>query len=149
MKIEVEFTDTQLTQIAQRVALILRVGKSDTYSVKETAAKLGVIAKTVDRRIKAGLIPQLPNLKSVRIPAAFIDKLVNPTNDQHDHDQHHKRPVEPEFARLIVGVPTMEFDWKARTIITKLKEGCTIMEPFLMEFGSPYPVTRRSAWSWD
>ncbi len=45
-------------------------------------------------------------------------------------------------------IPTMEFDWKARTIITKLEEGCTIMEPFLMEFGSPYPVTRRSAWSW-
>jgi hypothetical protein len=25
-------------------------------------------------------------------------------------------------------IPTMEFDWRARTIITKLQEGCTIME---------------------
>ncbi|MEO5713592.1 MAG: helix-turn-helix domain-containing protein [Luteolibacter sp.] len=76
MKLEIEITDALLTQIAERVAVILRVGKASTYTVGEAAAILGVCKKTITRRIEAKLIPSVPNIRPPRIPADFIDRAV-------------------------------------------------------------------------
>ncbi|GAA5117041.1 helix-turn-helix domain-containing protein [Luteolibacter yonseiensis] len=77
----VQLSDDDLEKIANRVAAKIRAGKADTYSVKEAAKVLGVSIKTVNRRIQAKLYPRVPNMRSVRIPAAFIDRLVEPNTD--------------------------------------------------------------------
>lgn len=76
--LQVELSDAQLAEIAEQVARINRTGKATTYSVAEAAKILGVASKTISRRVQAGVYPRIPNLKSVRISAAFIDQLVNP-----------------------------------------------------------------------
>lgn len=78
MTLQVELSDEQLVQIANLVAVKIRAGQATTYSKKEAAAVLGVSVKTIHRRIEAAIIPTIPNLGAVRIPAAFIDQLVNP-----------------------------------------------------------------------
>lgn len=81
MIVQLEISEEQLAKIADLVAMKIRDRKADTYSKYQAATILGVHHRTIDRRIEAGLIPRVPNLKSVRIPAAFIDKLVNPNPD--------------------------------------------------------------------
>ena len=67
-------------QLAEMVAGKLRQRK-DTYTVGEAAQKLGVCAKTIRNRIEAKTIPVVPGLGAKRIPAKFIDQLVNPNPD--------------------------------------------------------------------
>lgn len=78
MTIELELNDTQMERLASMVAIKLRAGMATTYSVTEAAKLLGVCSKTVSRRVEAKVYPRVPGLKSIRIPAAFIDRLLNP-----------------------------------------------------------------------
>lgn len=81
MILQVQLTDDQFEELAKRVAIKLRVGKADTYSVREAANVLGVSPKTVQRRVIAKLIPRIANISPIRIPAAWVDQQVNPNPD--------------------------------------------------------------------
>ncbi len=82
MILQLELSKAQLAEIAKEVAVMIRAGKADTYTVQEAAQMLGKSVRTITRRIEAETIPKVPNLgRGVRIPAAFIDRLVNPNPD--------------------------------------------------------------------
>ena len=66
--------------MARMVAGELR-GRKDTYTVAETAKALGVDISTIRRRIKAQVIPTVPGVGAIRVPAAFVEKLLNPNPD--------------------------------------------------------------------
>ena len=75
MKIEITLTDEQVETIAAMVAQKLRPGKLP-LSTTEAGKRLGVSRDTVKRRVQAGIYPRVKGLSQIRIPAAFIDKLL-------------------------------------------------------------------------
>lgn len=68
-------------ELASLVAGELR-GRRDAYTVAEAAEKLGVTSKTIRNRIEAKIIPIIPGVGPKRIPAAYIEKLLNPNPDK-------------------------------------------------------------------
>ena len=80
--LEVKLSDEQLDLLADRIAKKLRNAETSTYSVAEAAAVLGVCSKTVARRVEAGSIPRIPSIRPTRIPADFIDRLLNPSTPE-------------------------------------------------------------------
>lgn len=48
----------------------------DAYSVREAAKAVGLSAKTIERRVNAGVIPTEPGLPT-RIPADFVQRMMN------------------------------------------------------------------------
>jgi hypothetical protein len=81
--LQLQLSDEQLSMIADSVARKLRAGKDDSYSVAEVAAMMKVNPTTIRRRVEAQVYPKVPNLSPVRIPAAFIDRLLDPNPDSH------------------------------------------------------------------
>lgn len=78
MTLEIKLSDDQLSRIADIVAAKLERKDRTTYTVKETAVKLKISVRTVDRHIKAGIIPTVQGLVGVtRIPSAYVDNLID------------------------------------------------------------------------
>lgn len=75
MILEIELSDSQLAKIADMVAAKLNGG---TLTVGQVAKAFSVSTKTINRRIKAGIIPTLPGISPPRIPAAYVDGMLNP-----------------------------------------------------------------------
>jgi excisionase family DNA binding protein len=78
MKLTIELTQEQVDEIAAAIAG--KLGKRDsssakTLTIRQAAARLNVAQDTVRRRVKAGIIPKVPCLGVVRIPAYAIDRL--------------------------------------------------------------------------
>lgn len=82
--IPLELTEEQVGTIADALAARIgpQIGKRDAYSVDEVADRLNVSKATVIRRIHAGIIPTLPGISPMRIPADFVSRMMNqsPTN---------------------------------------------------------------------
>ena len=53
--------------------------EKDALSVPEVAARTGLSKPTIHRRIKSGAIPTVPGLNPKRVPANFIDRMMNKT----------------------------------------------------------------------
>jgi excisionase family DNA binding protein len=73
-----ELTPDQLDALADIVARKLGVSaekSEDALTVGEAAKRLKVSKLTIYRRTKSGLIPTIPNLGVIRIPATAIDQL--------------------------------------------------------------------------
>lgn len=88
--IQINLNDDQLPTLAKLIAecpqLVALVAKTlrnsrDTYTITEAAEKLGVCGKTIRNRIDAKLIPLVPGIGAKRIPAAWLDKQINPNPD--------------------------------------------------------------------
>lgn len=56
--------------------------RPESYTINQVANMLKVHPKTVKRRVDAGLYPKVPNTgKAVRIPAPFIEGLLDPNRN--------------------------------------------------------------------
>ena len=65
----------QLRELAKLVAAELSdATRPETYTTKEAAKLLRVSEKTIHRRVAAGLIPTVPNMGKVLIPADALDQ---------------------------------------------------------------------------
>jgi hypothetical protein len=80
--LEVILSEKQLDLLADKIAKKMRNAEASTYSIAEAAAVLGVCSKTVARRVEAGILPHLPNIRPIRIPAESIDRLLNPSTPE-------------------------------------------------------------------
>jgi excisionase family DNA binding protein len=79
MTLTLELTAAQMDALAEAVAAKLAgepQASGDALTVAEAAKRLRVSKLTVYRRTQAGLIPTIPNLGVVRIPAAAIDRML-------------------------------------------------------------------------
>ncbi|MEI6676891.1 MAG: helix-turn-helix domain-containing protein [Verrucomicrobiota bacterium] len=79
MDITITIPDEQLEMLAKLIAGHL--GKADsksTYTVTEAARVLRVSEKTIRRRVEAGTLAAVPCAGRTLIPAAVIEKLINP-----------------------------------------------------------------------
>lgn len=75
--IPIQLTAEQVDAIADAVAAKLGTkGERDALSVDEVAARLGLSKATVMRRIHAGIIPTLPGISPIRIPADFVSRMM-------------------------------------------------------------------------
>jgi len=74
-----QLTPDQLNELADAVARKLGSAAAeksqDALTVAEAAKRLGVSRLTIYRRTQAGLIPTIPNLGVIRIPASVIDRM--------------------------------------------------------------------------
>lgn len=80
MMVSMQLSDEQVGVIAMRVAEELRkkpAPTQDTYSINEAAKILGVSGMTIRRYIAADILPRVPNLYSVRVPANAIARLLS------------------------------------------------------------------------
>ena len=86
MNITISIPDEQLEMLATLIASKIggkslggkSLGGKDTYTCAEAAQRLGVHQETIRRQVKAGMIPRVPCLSKLIIPAVAIDNLVNP-----------------------------------------------------------------------
>jgi excisionase family DNA binding protein len=79
--VEVRLPEDQLVKLASLIASKTggRGAESDRpYTVEEAARALGLSGDTIRRRVKAGLLPKVPNMGRTLIPACEIDRLRNP-----------------------------------------------------------------------
>lgn len=79
MTITLTLTDDQIDALATVVAERMRGTTTPSprphfYTVPEVAKALRISTKTVRRRIDAGIIPRVPAVAAVRIPAAWLDQ---------------------------------------------------------------------------
>lgn len=84
MNLTLTLTDDQIDAIAERVAAKIRKTVNKPVTVPEAAARLGVCARTIRRRVECGDIARVPLTGSgarVLIPAAEIARLTNPQAD--------------------------------------------------------------------
>lgn len=79
--IPINLTDEQVDTITEALAARIgpAVGKRDAYSVDEVAKRLDVSKATIIRRIHAGIIPTLPGISPMRIPADFVSRMMQQT----------------------------------------------------------------------
>ena len=77
MNLTLTLTDEQMATLADAVAK--RLGRVETkraaHTVTETATLLGCSRDTVERRIKAGVIPTVPGMGRVLVPARYFETL--------------------------------------------------------------------------
>jgi hypothetical protein len=73
-----ENVDIILEELAKRAP----AAKSDkvALSVPEAAARAGLSETTIRRRVITGAIPTVPGLNPTRIPADFVDRMMNKSN---------------------------------------------------------------------
>lgn len=79
MILEIELNDIQLAKIADMVAAKLKgisIIKA-CYTVDEAAKLLGLTGRTIRYRVESGIIPKVPGYRAIRIPASYIDGLLN------------------------------------------------------------------------
>lgn len=70
-----------LAELAKLIASKMKEERMKPYSPQEAAEALGGSKTTVERRVKAGVYPEIPQLGKTRIPASFIngpDRRKNP-----------------------------------------------------------------------
>lgn len=81
--IPLNLTEEQVGSILDALASRIgpQVGNRDAYSVDEVAKRLDVSKATIIRRIHAGIIPTLPGISPMRIPADFVSRMMNQTPD--------------------------------------------------------------------
>lgn len=79
MTLTLELTPDQIDALADAVAAKLANAKSggDALTVAEAAKRLGVSIDTIYRRVEAGMIPKVPSLGVIRIPAAAIERMLS------------------------------------------------------------------------
>jgi hypothetical protein len=73
-----ENVDIILEELAKRAP----AAKSDkvALSVSEVATRTGLSQPTIRRRVITGAIPTVPGLNPTRIPADFVDRMINKAN---------------------------------------------------------------------
>jgi len=81
MTLSLTLTADQLDQLAERVAAKLNRTSGKPLTVPQAAAKLGIGASTIRRRVESGDIARVPKSATgerVLIPQAEIERLLNP-----------------------------------------------------------------------
>jgi len=74
VKVLLDLTDEQVDAIADRVAdRIRKESASDVLTVGQAARRAQVSTETVRRWVRAGILPRLPGLRSIRIPARALE----------------------------------------------------------------------------
>ena len=83
MKVSLELTDSQIDEIAGRVAALVAgnvpvavPARRTPYKVAEAAELLGVSSDTIYRMVAAGRLGRVPGSAVVRIPAVEMERVL-------------------------------------------------------------------------
>lgn len=76
--ITITLSDEMLEALATLVAAkVAGQPAKSAYTAKEAALRVGVSRDTIERRVKAGLIPRVPGISKLLISAAALERFVN------------------------------------------------------------------------
>lgn len=81
MTLTIILSDEQLEAIARRVAALQANDGAKPLTIRAASAALGLSEKTIQRRVRAGLIPTVTLSKRPLIPADFIRKATTSNTD--------------------------------------------------------------------
>lgn len=77
MRIEVEIPENQLEAIAEAVAAKLRGGQTgEVLTVSQASQRAQVGPETIRRWVRAGRLARVPGLRSIRIPAESLERIL-------------------------------------------------------------------------
>ena len=77
LTITIELTDEHIAAIARQVHQLAAADSPGLPLTKaEAAHALRISTRTIDRRLKAGLIKTVPDIGAIRIPLSEIDRLL-------------------------------------------------------------------------
>lgn len=80
MKLTIELTPKQLDELAEIVAGKLATSQNvEALTLTQAAKRLGVSKDTVNRRVKAGVLPVIEGIGAIRISSSHIDRLMGLT----------------------------------------------------------------------
>lgn len=73
-------SEQQLEQLADRISHNLMASKpteNASYSISEVADKLGVSARTIQRRVEAGIYKRISNISQIRISHSELTRILS------------------------------------------------------------------------
>jgi excisionase family DNA binding protein len=77
--LQITIAEEHLATLAGMIAAAMPTKDDDRpLTVPEAAKRLGVSVRTIQRRVEAGLIERVPGMGRVLIPAAAVQRLLNP-----------------------------------------------------------------------